>query len=104
MKNGKVDSRAEWDGFYLLRWLLQEANQHALLNPEKAQQKRVKAGSENGAWSGGESDKDLYKKKLPLSPQLMIQQSDYPYFPARNERVSLWRNGGEEIFKEIQVS
>lgn len=53
---------------------------------------------------GGESDKDLYKKKLPLSPQLMIQQSDYPYFPARNERVSLWRNGGEEIFKEIQVS
>lgn len=33
----------------------------------------------------------------------MIQPGDHPYFfPVRNRRFSLWRNGGEKIIKKIQ--
>lgn len=71
------------------------------MNPEKAQQKWVRIGPENWGWNGGESDKDLYKKKPP-GFYLIILQGSYSYFsPARNGRFILWRNSGEKIINKV---
>lgn len=57
-------SRAEGNGFYLLRWLLTS-------KPTGPSEPRKGSAGEGKDWvweqasSGGESDKDLYKKKPP---------------------------------------
>lgn len=95
-------SRAGGNGFYLLRWLL-TSKPTGPSEPRKGSAEEGKNWVWEQASSGGESDKDLYKKKPPPPPPYMIQQGNYPCFsPARNGRFSLWRNGGEEIIKEIQ--
>lgn len=59
----KVDlARTDWDGFYLLGWLLTHKPM-SLLSPGKAQHKGVKIETETWGWNRRESD---LSKKNPI--------------------------------------
>lgn len=94
-------SRAEWDGLYLLRWLLTRSKSVCPSEPRRGSGEGVRIGAENWGWGRGESE--MCMRKSPPQVLYLIQPSDYPYFSARDRSFSLWRNGGEAIFKELLI-
>lgn len=73
-----------------------------LTEPRKGSGEGVQIGAENWGWWGGESEMCM-RKSPPRSLLYLIQPSDYPYFSVRNGNFSLWRSGGEAVFKELLI-
>lgn len=54
-------SRAEWDGLYLLRWLLTRSKSVCPSEPRRGSGEGVRIGAENWGWGRGESEMCMRK-------------------------------------------